>query len=191
MAEIYFLTKTSKQPYSLISRQKKHSLFSSNLTIGVSACFTWSTTNRSITKNIKYFSVEPFSEVRNWLRHILHSFMSWILYIASSLGVASDEIHGSNLKDYKSNNTTQHETTRVKHDTTWYNTSTTWDNTSMIRRNTSPTQPNTSTKEAQAAKIGLYFALLLLNYIFSEFLLQIVNIILHVILFQPFEYQGL
>ena len=40
-------------------------------------------------------------------------------------------------------NTTQHETTRVKHKTT--------------RDNTSITRPNTSTKEARAAKIGLYF----------------------------------
>ena len=42
-------------------------------------------------------------------------------------------------------NTTKHEATRVQHE---YNTS----NTSIIR-------PNRSTKEALAAKIGLYFAL--------------------------------
>ena len=61
---------------------------------------------------------------------------------------------------------------------------------SIILYNTSITRPNTSTKEARAAKIGLYFTFLLLNYIFSEFLLETVNIVLHAIFFQPFEYQG-
>ena len=45
------------------------------------------------------------------------------------------------------------------------------------RHNTSVTRPNTCTIETLAAKIGLYFALF-----FTE-------IVLHVVLFQPFEYQ--
>ena len=46
-----------------------------------------------------------------------------------------------------------------------------------------PIQANRSTKEALAAKIGLYFAHSVTD--------EIVNIVLHVILFQLFEYQGL
>ena len=63
----------------------------------------------------------------------------------------------SSLENYTSNDTRQHETTRVttrantsQHDTTRVQHDTTQDNTSITR-------PNTSTKEAWAAKIGLYF----------------------------------
>ena len=69
------------------------------------------------------------------------------------------------------------DTTLVQHDTIRHNTRTT-------RHNTSTTRPNTSTKEAQAAKIGFYIELY-----FSQFCLELVNIVLHVTLFQPFEYQ--
>ena len=58
----------------------------------------------------------------------------------------------STLENYTSskheaapNNTTQHEPTRVEQETT--------------RHNMSKTRPYPSTKEAQATKIGLYFAL--------------------------------
>ena len=71
-------------------------------------------------------------------------------------------------------NTTENETTRVQHDRT--------------RDNTSTTRPNTSTKEAQATKIGLYIVLFVTElYFFLIFL----EILLHVILFQPFQYQRL
>ena len=67
---------------------------------------------------------------------------------------------GSSLEKYTSDNTRQHDTTRVQHDTTRGNTST-------IRHNTSTTRPNRSAKEALAAKIGLYFALFVTElYIF-------------------------
>ena len=49
--------------------------------------------------------------------------------------------------------------TRVQHNTQQDNASTTRDNTSTIRHITSTTRLNTSTKEALAAKVGLYFAL--------------------------------
>ena len=88
-------------------------------------------------------------------------------------------ICGSSLENYSSNNTRQHDTTRD-------NTSTTRDNTGTIQHNTSVTRPNTSTKEALAAKIGLYFALIV-----AELQLKIVKIVLNVILFLSFEYQRL
>ena len=83
----------------------------------------------------------------------------------------------SSLENCTSDNTRWHDTTRLQHETTRHNTSTTWDNTrhtsttrdstSTIRHNTSTTRPNTSTKEALAAKIGLYFALFVTElYIF-------------------------
>ena len=53
----------------------------------------------------------------------------------------------------------QQEATRVKHKITRSNTSTTRENTSTIGHNTRTTRPITSTKEARAAKLGLYFAL--------------------------------
>ena len=108
--------------------------------------------------------------------------------------VIGDSTFRSSLENYTSNNTRQHDTTRVQHeyntrqhDTTRvqhettrhstgttrvkyeykrHNTSTIRHNTSTIR-NTSTTRPNTSTKEAFAAKIGLYFALFVTElYIF-------------------------
>ena len=92
--------------------------------------------------------------------------------------------------DNTTNNTSQHNTTRVQHDTTRHHTSKTQDNTSIIRYNTSMTRPNTSAKEARTAKIGLYFTFFIIElYIFLIFL-EMVNIVLHAILFQPFEYQG-
>ena len=51
-----------------------------------------------------------------------------------------------------------------------------------------------STMEALALKTGLYFALFVAElyiYIYFKFLSAIVNIVLHVILFQSFEYHGL
>ena len=92
--------------------------------------------------------------------------------------------------DNTTNNTSQHNTTRVQHDTTRHHTSKTQDSTSIIRYNTSMTRPNTSAKEARTAKIGLYFTFFIIElYIFLIFL-EMVNIVLHAILFQPFEYQG-
>ena len=100
-----------------------------------------------------------------------------------------NSFYWSSLENYTSNNTTQHDTTRVQHKTTRHSTSTTRlkhdttrgntnttqgststarDNTSTIRHNTSTTRPNTSTGEALAAKIGLHFALFVTElYIFS------------------------
>ena len=54
----------------------------------------------------------------------------------------------------------------------------------------SKTRPNTSTKEARAAKIGLYFTLFVTKLHIFLICLEIVNVVLHLILFQPFEYQG-
>ena len=66
----------------------------------------------------------------------------------------------SSLENDTSNNTRQHDTTRVQHEyTIQYNTNTTRHNTSTIRYNTSRTQLNTSTEEARTAKIELYIAL--------------------------------
>ena len=78
----------------------------------------------------------------------------------------------------------QHETMRVQHDTTQ-------DNTSIIRYNTSMTRPNTSAKEARTAKIGLYFTFFIIELYIFLISLEMVNMVLHAILFQPFEYQGL
>ena len=83
----------------------------------------------------------------------------------------------SSLKNYKSNSTSQHNTTRVQHDktpaqhdTTRGNTSNTQANTRKIRYNASMTLPNASTKEARAAKIGLYFTFFVIElYIFLIF----------------------
>ena len=77
----------------------------------------------------------------------------------------------------------QHETMRVQHDTTQ-------DNTSIIRYNTSMTRPNTSAKEARTAKIGLYFTFFIIELYIFLISLEMVNMVLHAILFQPFEYQG-
>ena len=96
-----------------------------------------------------------------------------------------------------SNDSRQYDTTRVQRETKRQLTSTTRHNTSKTRiqhkynvTQHETTQHNTS-KEARAAKIGFHFALFVAElYIFSIFL-EIVNIVLHVIWFQPFEYQGL
>ena len=96
------------------------------------------------------------------------------LKIFISFRFRKDNPRRSSLKNYTSNNTTQHEATRDNKNTTQHNTSKTRyntrqhkHNTSIIRRNTSTTQPNTSTKKAQAAKIVLYFALFVTDlYIF-------------------------
>ena len=77
-------------------------------------------------------------------------------------------------------NATQHE-----------NNTTARDNTNTMRHNTNTARPNTSTKESRAAKIGLHIVFFVTElYIFLAFL-EIFNIVLHVILFQPFEYRGL
>ena len=79
----------------------------------------------------------------------------------------------SSLENYMSNNTRQHDTTRVPHETTQHDTSTTGHNTRQHETtrvqheynatNTSTTRPNRSTKE----KIGLHFALFVTElYIF-------------------------
>ena len=77
----------------------------------------------------------------------------------------------------------QHEAMRVQHDTTQ-------DSTSIIRYNTSMTRPNTSAKEARTAKIGLYFTFFIIELYIFLISLEMVNMVLHAILFQPFEYQG-
>ena len=90
----------------------------------------------------------------------------------------NENICRSSLENYTSNNTRQHEfntrqhdRTQVQHDRTQvqheYNTAQHEYNTSTMRQTTSVTRPNTSTKEALAAKIGLFFALFVTElYIF-------------------------
>ena len=107
----------------------------------------------------------------------------------------------SSLENYTSNNTRQHDTTRVQHEykttqynttriqhdttrvqhdtardntsTTRHNTSTTRHNTSTIGYNTSRTQLNTNTEEAWTAKIELYIALFVTELYF--FLISLRN----------------
>ena len=66
-----------------------------------------------------------------------------------------DLICWSSLKNWTTNNTRQHDTTRVEHGTTRVEHEATRDGTSTMRHNTSTARPNTSTKEARAAKTGL------------------------------------
>ena len=54
---------------------------------------------------------------------------------------------GSSLENYTSDNTRQHDTTRVKHDTIRDNTSTTRQNTSTTRHNTRQHEYNTTQHE--------------------------------------------
>ena len=81
-----------------------------------------------------------------------------------------DAFFRSSLENYTSNNTRQHGHNARQHEyntrqhehttsTTLYNTRQHEYNTSIIPHNTSTTRPNRSTKEALAAKIGLYFRL--------------------------------
>ena len=70
-----------------------------------------------------------------------------------------DLICWSSLKNWTTNNTRQHDTTRVEHGTTRVEHEATRDGTSTMRHNTSTARPNTSTKEARAAKTGLYILL--------------------------------
>ena len=116
-------------------------------------------------------------------------------------------------------NTTQHEATRAQHETTWvqydktrvqhecnttqheYNTSTTRDNTSKTQvqydtkqvqhektqDNTSTVWHNTSTKKLDSKDSAFYFV----TKRYDNFFKEIVNIVLHVILIKPFEYQRL
>ena len=65
---------------------------------------------------------------------------------------------------------TQHETTRVHYDTT--------------RVKQDPTRVQTKLGQQKQGSTSHF---LLLNYIFFLFLLEIVNLVLHVILFQPFK----
>ena len=61
---------------------------------------------------------------------------------------------------------------------------------SKARYSMSITRPNTSTKEARADKIGLYFTFFCIELYIFLISLAMVNIVLHVLLFQLFEYQG-
>ena len=98
----------------------------------------------------------------------------------------------SSLENYTKNNTstTRRNTSKtgVQHEAT---RSAAQGNTSTIQRNMNTTRPNTSTKEALAGKLGPYFALFVTEICIFLLFSKIVNIVLHVILFQPFEYQGL
>ena len=64
-------------------------------------------------------------------------------------------------------------------------------NTSKTRDNASTIQHNASIKEARAAKLRLYFAFFVTERYILLFFLEIVNIVLYIICFNPFEYQGL
>ena len=98
----------------------------------------------------------------------------------------------SSLENYTKNNTstTRRNTskTRVQHEAT---RSAAQDSTSTIKRNMNKTRPNTSTKEALAGKLGPYFALFVTEICIFLIFPKIINIVLHVILFKLFEYQGL
>ena len=64
-------------------------------------------------------------------------------------------------------------------------------NTRKPRDNASTIQHNTSIKKARGAKIRLYFAFFVTELYILLFFLEIVNIVLYIICFNPFEYQGL
>ena len=88
-------------------------------------------------------------------------------------------------------NMKQHDTTRVLHETT--RGTRVQHETARVQYDTTRVQhdPTRVQRKLWQQKQGSTLLFLLLNYIFSQFLSEIVNIVQHVILFQAFEYQGL